>query len=469
MASQVENIKWVPGTRFIVDGFKFQSPNCIHYFLTHAHSDHTIGLNKSFDSGLIYCSPITYTLLVHDMGIAPHILRPLEINQTTHIDGVLVTPICANHCPGAVCFIFQLPSTTQNTPGTTIFHTGDFRWCSEGHGKHPLLSSGVDVLMLDTTYLNPKWVFPTQAESVRLMAETLQKEEIADPGTLFACSSYHIGKERAYFGAAAALQWKIWVTPAKRRVLNMLHLPKEWMELLTESEKDAKIHVLGLGEQLHEQSLADRIAGTHWTRIVLIRPTGWSYRKSGVLQRREDGCVTTIGIPYSEHSSYEELQDCVKTLRPKKLVPTVNAGDATKARALVDKLCGFMDLSTDRSRLDSYFLPAANGKKVDAVKGEVAQATCSNGGGNGIGTSIEGINTEQIIVLPGSKWYTTTNRSQHRDRIEDNKDNDDVIDLNSVDIEEQRKLLAEAAERARKKQKVDPNNNKAAAPKAGTP
>ena len=99
----------------------------------------------------------------------------------------------------------------------------------------------------------------------------------------------------------------------------------------------------------------------------------------------------------------------------------------------------------------------------------MAQATCSNGGGNGIGTSIEGINTEQIIVLPGSKWYTTTNRSQHRDRIEDNKDNDDVIDLNSVDIEEQRKLLAEAAERARKKQKVDPNNNKAAAPKAGTP
>jgi ribonuclease BN (tRNA processing enzyme) len=44
MASQVESIKWVPNTRFIVDGFKYQSPACKHYFLSHYHSDHTIGV-----------------------------------------------------------------------------------------------------------------------------------------------------------------------------------------------------------------------------------------------------------------------------------------------------------------------------------------------------------------------------------------------------------------------------------------
>ena len=27
----------------MVDGFKFQSPRCRHYFLTHYHADHTIG------------------------------------------------------------------------------------------------------------------------------------------------------------------------------------------------------------------------------------------------------------------------------------------------------------------------------------------------------------------------------------------------------------------------------------------
>ena len=43
MAEQVENIKWVPGTRFMVDGFRFQSPRCQVYLLTHFHSDHTTG------------------------------------------------------------------------------------------------------------------------------------------------------------------------------------------------------------------------------------------------------------------------------------------------------------------------------------------------------------------------------------------------------------------------------------------
>lgn len=51
MASQVEAIKWVPGTPFLVDGFRFQHPACRAFFLTHMHSDHTTGLSRSFSAG----------------------------------------------------------------------------------------------------------------------------------------------------------------------------------------------------------------------------------------------------------------------------------------------------------------------------------------------------------------------------------------------------------------------------------
>lgn len=36
--------------------------------------------------------------------------------------------------------------------------------------------------------------------------------------TLFCVGSYHIGKERAYLGAAAALGWRVHCAPAKHKV-----------------------------------------------------------------------------------------------------------------------------------------------------------------------------------------------------------------------------------------------------------
>ncbi len=81
---------------------------------------------------------------------------------------------------------------------------------------------------------------------------------------------------------------------------------------------------------------------------------GWSYQKKG-LQTRREGNVTIYGIPYSEHSSFAELRDCVKHLRPKRIIPTVNCPDAASARAIVDRFADLMDLSRDKSRLDSYF------------------------------------------------------------------------------------------------------------------
>ena len=38
--------------------------------------------------------------------------------------------------------------------------------------------------------------------------------------------------------------------------------------------------------------------------------------------------MSVYGVPYSEHSSFPELRDCVARLRPKRVVPTVSSSAA---------------------------------------------------------------------------------------------------------------------------------------------
>jgi DNA cross-link repair 1A protein len=308
MASQVEAIKWVPGTKFLVDGFRFQHPDCRAYFLTHAHSDHTTGLSKSFNAGPIYCSPVTARVLRHDFGLRPDCLRVLELDETATIAGVEVTPMDANHCPGAAMFLFKVPPSSPGSKAQVILHTGDMRW-QPWMAEHPALKGQqVDILILDTTYCTPRWSLPPQSEVVAAMAEHMAAAAAAEPATLFVVGSYHIGKERAYLGAAAALGWRVHCTPTKHRLLRLLGLPAEWLALLTEQPEEAQIHVLSMGEQLHEQALADRIEGTAWKRAVALKPTGWTWRQKGGLDVRDLGSVQLVGVPYSEHSSFPELR-----------------------------------------------------------------------------------------------------------------------------------------------------------------
>lgn len=91
------------GTDFIVDGFAFQSPRCRHYFLTHMHSDHTVGLRRSFDAGTIWASPVSARLLAHEWSLRAPTVQVLQLNQPRLVDGVRVTALDANHCPGALC------------------------------------------------------------------------------------------------------------------------------------------------------------------------------------------------------------------------------------------------------------------------------------------------------------------------------------------------------------------------------
>jgi DNA cross-link repair 1B protein len=150
-------------TPISVDYFQRQHlPSRTLYFLTHLHTDHTYGLDSSFDQK-IYCTSITKKLLLLELSLDPDLLVELEYDNPiqVHVDcpcdvvTIAVTAIDSFHCPGSAMYLFQ-------GYFGTILHTGDFRFTPE-LSTHPLLQSlEPDILYLDNTYNNPIYDFPSR-------------------------------------------------------------------------------------------------------------------------------------------------------------------------------------------------------------------------------------------------------------------------------------------------------------------
>jgi hypothetical protein len=69
-----------------------------------------------------------------------------------------------------------------------------------------------------------------------------------------------------------------------------------------------------------------------------------------------EGRTRVYAVPYSEHSSYTELREFIKVLKPKKITPTVNAATKEERVKLVNKhFLDLIDLKEDANKLDFYF------------------------------------------------------------------------------------------------------------------
>ncbi|KAH1627134.1 DNA cross-link repair protein PSO2/SNM1 [Aspergillus fumigatus] len=329
--------KILPNFSICVDAFRYGAvEGCNAYFLSHYHSDHYMGLTSSWRHGPIYCSRATANLVRQQLKVDPKWVVDLPFEKKTEVpgtNGVHVTMIEANHCPGSAIFLFEKQmGSGPSARVQRILHCGDFR-ASPTHVQHVLLrpevddpttgqrrQQKIDVCYLDTTYLSPKYAFPSQEDVIEACANLcvsldqnpeqgvgqslLQKESSgagkvmsrffsamsgsrgnsdkqaaqAQGRLLVVIGTYSIGKERICLGIARALKSKIYATPAKKRVCECLEDP-ELSSLLTDNPAEAQVHMQTLFE-IRAETLADYLDSMkpHFSRVVGFRPTGWTYR-----------------------------------------------------------------------------------------------------------------------------------------------------------------------------------------------
>eukprot|EP00536_Pseudo-nitzschia_multiseries_P000674 jgi/Psemu1/233899/estExt_Genewise1.C_80150 len=343
--------KKITGTDFVVDGFYYAKPSLTrNYFLSHFHADHYGGIASSWDHGTIYCSLATASLVSQQLGVDKKYLHPLPMNVPTVIESrgkaVTVTLLDANHCPGAVMFFFEVGKRT-------ILHVGDFRW-----SRDVMLRVALDELYLDTTYCDEKYRLPGQEATIQATIETFEKElercrsssssssssnstskagtPLKKRRTLHLFGAYTIGKEKIWVSVAKHFGRKVYVDKARHRVLSALNLPEDCTKLLTTNKDQSSLWVVPMGH-LNMKKLPEYfgIANSKpfapaYDRIVGYRPTGWSLSRSGIINTRTSGNLAIHSVPYSEHSSFPELVDCLACLRPAKIIPTVQASKSAE-------------------------------------------------------------------------------------------------------------------------------------------
>lgn len=325
--------KKIHNTGITVDAFSYGVvPGCQAYILTHFHYDHYGGLTKKFAQP-IFCSQVTGNLVEHRLGVDKKWINRLHLWKPYQVSGVTLTLMEANHCPGAVMVLFELKD------GRTVLHTGDFRACPEME-KYPILKRAVTTdLYLDTTYCNPSYSFPTQQDVINFVVSLVLTYVTSNPDTLIICGTYTIGKEKIFKAVAETLNSKICVTRDKKKVLDCLD-DAELQARLTLDWSEGQVHVLPMGK-LNQKALFEHHAShPKFKSVLALEPTGWSHSNGVSLENLHPkwsrNNVTLYGIPYSEHSSFQELKRFVQFLRPKKIIPTVNNGSPAARKKMED-------------------------------------------------------------------------------------------------------------------------------------
>ncbi|KAK7135846.1 hypothetical protein R3I94_014504 [Phoxinus phoxinus] len=298
------NGKVLPDTPIAVDCWQLRK--CHHvrlFFLSHMHADHTSGLSSSWSHRPIYCSPLTAKLLQLKLQVRQKWIRPLEIGEAHMLllddlgkERLTVTLIDANHCPGAVMFLFE------GYFGTRLY-TGDFRYTPSMLREQCLRNNTtIDVLYLDNTNCDPTRAVPSRQRATQQIKEIIR----AHSGYAVVIGLYSLGKESLL--VELAMEFKTWVEVDRERLqtLRILELP----DVFTTDSGAGRIRVVS-------QSVINASNLLAWNKVqptIAILPTS----------RPMVSCHRNVYVvPYSDHSSYQELEDFVSALHPVSLVPIV--------------------------------------------------------------------------------------------------------------------------------------------------
>lgn len=365
------------------------------YFLTHLHADHTNGLSATWNKGPIFCSRLTAKLFPFKFpAFNLSLLRILEIGSwhsvslvspTTRLQTVVhVMAIDANHCPGAVMYLFRGESGC-------ILCTGDFRWESTSEraliGRAMLVKAlngdKVDILYLDNTYCNPSYSFPSREVAAQQVVEIIASHPEYD--IIIGIDS--LGKEDLLLYISRMLKIKIWVWPERLQTMDLLGFHGSF------TTKTSLTRVRAVPRYSFSIDTLEKL--NTFRPTIGIMPSGlpWMVKSHernqnpfdsslpernkkvicNNINRQIGGKMTTVErfhkyiytVPYSDHSCFNEIKEFIKVAKPSQI-----KGIVSSSSCYVDPHYYFGDLCRGKQQ---------SRRLIEGQEGERVESKCLSG------------------------------------------------------------------------------------------
>ncbi|KAJ8772330.1 hypothetical protein K2173_027507 [Erythroxylum novogranatense] len=324
------------GLPFSVDTWSPCSKRKRHHFLTHAHKDHCFAIS-THSSYPIYSTLLTKSLLfVYFPEIEDSLFVCIEVGQSLVIDDpdgeFKVTAFDANHCPGAVMFLFE--GSFGN-----ILHTGDCRLTPEclqclpekfisKNGKKPRCQ--LEYVFLDCTFGRSPHKFPSRHTAIQQVINCVWKHPAA---TRVYLTCDLLGQEDILVNVSCIFGSKIYVDKAANLEC-FLALTLTVPEILTQ-DPSSRFHIFDGFPKLYERA-AEKLAEARANlqpEPLIIRPSAQFYAcgeeyldaQTRKKLRFNEALMDQFGIwhvCYSIHSSREELEWALQLLAPKWVIST---------------------------------------------------------------------------------------------------------------------------------------------------
>jgi DNA ligase 1 len=262
-------------------------------FVSHAHSDH-IGNHRE-----VILSETTARLMAVRLP-GQRIEHALPFHSSLHFRGASATLLPAGHIFGSA----QIHITFK---GETLLYTGDFK-LRKGMSAEAIEWRQADILIMETTYGMPKYIFPpvdlVVADITKFCLESLEENRV--PILL----GYSLGKAQEILAALHGSGLRILLHPS---VYKLTKLYEELYQPLPEyflyDDNQTAGSVIICPPSANRTRLVQRIKNR---RTAIL--TGWSLNPATIHRYQCDAAY-----PLSDHADYPELIKYVELVQPKRV------------------------------------------------------------------------------------------------------------------------------------------------------